>query len=136
MTMPQTAVAVEALGMRRPSELSSSELIMLRHCLNNDLPGVMQVIDEAASKEVEGMYTYLSKSPADVGGKNEWSMLVSYLARLFASPFAEIVHEYVRRRYSVSVAFVNCCIIAVWPGEVDEDELWCLQARMQRTPDC
>lgn len=136
MTMPQTAAAVQTLDMRRPGELTSSELIMLRHCLNNDLPGVMEVIDEAADQQIDGSFAYLSKSPRDVGGKTEWSTLVGYLARLFASPYAEIVREYVSRRYGVSIAFVNCCIIAVWPGEIDEDELWCLQTRMQRTPDC
>ncbi len=135
MTMTKTAMAVQELGMRRPSELSDDELAALWHCLDQDLPGALAVVDEAVAR-VDGAFTYLSKSPGDTGGKDEWNVLVGYLARLFASPFSAIAREYAQRRYGVSIAFVNCCIIAVWPGEIDEDELWCLQSRMQLTPDC
>lgn len=135
--MPKTAAAVEQFALRRPAELSDDELETLRSCLDEDLPGAMDFIERAARWTADRqVFGYLSQSPDDMGGKAAWNVLVGYLARLFASPFAAIAHEYVRRQHGVTVAFVNCCIVAAWPGDIDEDELWCLQARMQRTPDC
>lgn len=137
MTMPKTAAAVQEFGLALPRELDDEQLAALRNALDDDLPGAMSFIDEAAVKGAQaGTFTYLSKTPADMPSAQEWQVLVSYLSRLFASPFSAIVHEYVRRRHGVSVAFVNCCIVAAWSEELTEDELWCLQTRMQRTPDC
>lgn len=137
MTMPKTATAVQEFGMSRPAQMSNEQLGTLRSCLDHDLPGAMAFIEGAAERAAEsGQFSYLSRSPADMASKADWDTLVGYLARLFASPFRAIANELMVRRYGVSVAFVNCCIIAVWPGELDEDELWCLQARMQLTPDC
>lgn len=137
MTMPKTAAAVQEFGFARPASLDDEQLNTLREALDADLPGAMDFIDQAAVRGVDtGAFTYLSRSPAEMDSTQAWSVLVSYLSRLFASPFSAIVGEYTRRRYGLSVAFVNCCIVAVWPGEIDEDELWCLQTRMQRTPDC
>lgn len=137
MTMPKTAETVQAFGMCRPGDLNDNQLDTLRSCLDQDLPGAMEFIDKAAEgARVRGGFAYLSKSPNEMSSQQDWDRLVGYLARLFASPFSAIAKEYVRRRHGVSVAFVNCCIVAAWPGEVDEDELWCLQTRMQRTPDC
>lgn len=137
MTMPKTAAAVQEFGLAVPRELDNDQLSALRSALDQDLPGAMSFIDEAATKgALEGGFTYLSKSPAEMTSMQEWQVLVSYLSRLFASPFSAIVHEYVRRWHGVSVAFVNCCIVAAWSEELTEDELWCLQTRMQRTPDC
>ena len=135
--MPKTAAAVQQFGLVRPKALDDERLQALREALDQDLPGAMDFIDTAAVRGAEaGTFTYLSKSPAEVADPKAWGILVSYLSRLFASPYSAIVDEYVRRRHGVSVAFVNCCIVAAWPGELDEDELWCLQTRMQRTPDC
>lgn len=135
--MPVTAAAVQNFGLVRPALLSDDQLAVLRDSLDQDLPGAMAFIDQAATKGANaGKFAYLSRSPADMDRMQDWNVLVGYLARLFASPFAAIAHEYVRREHGVSVAFVNCCIVAAWPGELDEDELWCLQTRMQRTPDC
>ena len=137
MTMPKTAQAVQEFGLLRPRQLDDAQLVALRAALDQDLPGAMDFIDAAATKGVQaGTFTYSSLSPADMASPKDWDVLVSYLSRLFASPFAAIAHEHVRRQHGVSVAFVNCCIVAAWPGELDEDELWCLQTRMQRTPDC
>lgn len=135
--MPKTAEAVQQYGLARPALMSDAQLGVLKDALDLDLPGAMDFIDRAALDGVRvGTFTYLSKSPAEMAEPKEWSELVGYLSRLFASPYAAIAHEYVRRIHGVSVAFVNCCIVAAWPGELDEDELWCLQTRMQRTPDC
>jgi len=137
MTMPKTAAAVAEFGLVRPSQMTDTQLATLQSCLDYDLPGAMDFVSDAARQGVRvGQFTYLSKSPSDMAGKEEWNVLVGYLARLFASPFRAIAVELMHRHYGVSVAFVNCCIVAVWPGDIDEDELWCLQTRMQRTPDC
>lgn len=137
MTMPRTAEAVRKFGMCRPADLDDEQLEALVMCLDRDLPGAMGFIGQAAesAKNHDG-FTYLSKSPADMPSHDDWNRLVGYLARLFASPFNALAKEYTRRRFGVNVAFVNCCIVAAWPGELDEDELWCLRTRMQRTPDC
>lgn len=135
--MPKTAAAVQEFGLVRPALLDDVQLAALKDSLDQDLPGAMDFIAEAAARGAEaGEFTYLSRSPGEMNSPKDWNVLVGYLARLFASPFAAIAQEYVRRRHGVSVAFVNCCIVAAWPGELDEDELWCLQTRMQRTPDC
>jgi hypothetical protein len=137
MTMPRTATAVAEFGFARPAELSDDQLEALCSCLDEDLPGAMAFIDQAAARsQAAGGYAYLSQSPTDMASKEDWNTLVGYLARLFASPFRNIATELMQRRYGVAVAFVNCCIVAAWLGEVDEDELWCLQSRMQLTPDC
>lgn len=137
MTMPKTAAAVSRFGFARPAQLSDDQLATLRECLDHDLPGAMDFIDVAARQgAMVDAFSYVSKSPADMASKQEWNVLVGYLARLFASPFRSIATELMLRRYGMQVAFVNCCIIAVWPGDIDEDELWCLQSRMQLSPDC
>jgi hypothetical protein len=137
MTMPKTAAAVAEFGFARPAQLDDERLAMLQVCLDSDLPGAMDFIDRAAARVAHtGTFAYLSQSPADMASRADWNTLVGYLARLFASPFRAIAAELMQRRYGVAIAFVNCCIVAAWPGEVDEDELWCLQSRMQLTPDC
>lgn len=137
MTMPRTAAAVAMFGLVRPTHMTDEQLSVLQECLEEDLPGAMAFIERAAVKTREAdSFTYLSQSPEDMASVTDWNTLVGYLARLFASPFQAIAAEIMQRRYGVSVAFVNCCIVAAWPGEIDEDELWCLQTRMQRTPDC
>ena len=135
--MPETAAAVQQFALRRPAELDDAQLAELRRCLDQDLPGAMAFIDRAAQQAAQvGTFAYLSQSPNEMASKADWNTLVGYLARLFASPFGAIAREYAWRQHGVSVAFVNCCIVAAWPGDIDEDELWCLQTRMQRTPDC
>jgi len=135
--MPKTAAAVAEFGFARPAQLDDNQLVVLQECLDSDLPGAIAFIDQAAAQAASaGTFAYLSQSPADMASKDDWNTLVGYLARLFASPFRAIVVELMQRRYGVAVAFVNCCIVAAWLGEVDEDELWCLQSRMQLTPDC
>jgi len=137
MTMPKTAAAVQAFGLHRPAQLSDEQLLSLRESLDQDLPGAMAFIEDAALQTVTtGQFSYLSRSPQEMSSKSDWDELVGYLARLFASPFRSIAAEMMMRRYGVSVAFVNCCIVAAWLGEADEDELWCLQAQKQLTPDC
>lgn len=137
VTMPKTAEAVQRFGMRKPEDLDDGRLEVLKACLDQDLPGSMDFIVHAAENaKTCGGFAYVSKSPEEMLSRLEWNRLVGYLARLFASPFGAIAQEYVLRRYGMNVAFVNCCIVAAWPGDIDEDELWCLQARMQRTPDC
>lgn len=137
MTMPKTATAVQRFGMALPQDMTDEQLAELRLCLDEDLPGAMDYVQRAAAATLQsGEFSYLAQAPGDMASRDEWDTLVSYLARLFASPFRAIVTEIMRRRYGVSVAFVNCCIIAGWLGDIDEDELWCLQSRMQLTPDC
>jgi hypothetical protein len=137
MTMPKTAQQVVEFGSRRPAGLTDEELDRVVDCLRQDLPGAVDYVGRAAQKAKDGgSFVYLSRSPADMGSTEEWNVLVGYLARLFASPFVAIVREWTHRQQGVDVAFVNCCIVAAQPGEVDEDELWCLQSRMQLTPDC
>lgn len=137
MTMPKTAAAVQEFGFARPTEMTDEQLAALRGCLDEDLPGALAFVDKAACQaQRAGAFAYLSQSPADMAGKDDWNVLVGYLARLFASPFRAIAAELMRRRYGVAIAFVNCCIVAAQPGDIDDDELWCLQSRMQLTPDC
>ena len=135
--MPRTAVAVKEFGFARPAQLDDERLAVLRSCLDEDLPGAMDYIDRAACQAQQtGTFAYLSQSPADMASKDDWNILVGYLARLFASPFRQVAAELMRRRYGTAIAFVNCCIVAAQPGDIDDDELWCLQSRMQLTPDC
>ena len=137
MTMPKTAAVVQEFGMLRPKHFSSEQLSLTEAALNQDLPGALAFVERAALEtQQKGTFHYLAQAPSGMTNRADWDELVSYLARLFASPFRAIAAEIMVRRYGVSVAFVNCCIIAGWLGDVDEDELWCLQARMQLTPDC
>ncbi len=137
MTMPKTAATVAEFGFAQPAQLDDDQLAVLWECLDSDLPGAIAFIDRAAAQAASaGTFAYLSQAPADMASRADWNTLVGYLARLFASPFRAIAAELMQRRYGVAIAFVNCCIVAAWPGEVDEDELWCLQSRMQLTPDC
>ncbi len=137
MTMPKTAAMVNQLGGVRPPAFSEAQLKGVVECLRQDLPGAVEYVERAAvlSRE-KGAFTYLATAPTQMSSVKDWDVLVSRLARLFASPFVAIVHEWSGREYGVAVAFVNCCIIAATPGEMDDDELWCLQSRMQLTPDC
>lgn len=137
MTMPKTAAVVQEFGFARPEDLNDEQLAVLCACLDEDLPGAMTFVDRAAAQtKAAGEHTYLSQAPADMASKDDWNVLVGYLARLFASPFRAIAIELMQRRHGVAIAFVNCCIVAGWLGDVDEDELWCLQSRMQLSPDC
>lgn len=137
VTMPKTAAKVTELGGVRPQVLSDRQLDAVVRCLRQDLPGAVEYVERAARKSHEqGRFSYLATAPSELPSTNDWDMLVSRLARLFASPFAAIAHEWTKRQYGMAVAFVNCCIIAASPGEMDDDELWCLQSRTQLTPDC
>lgn len=137
MTMPKTAMKVTELGGMRPPVLSDAQLADVLACLREDLPGAVEYVERAACQARDkSEFSYLATAPSAMASTAEWNALVGRLARLFASPFVAIVQEWSRRQYGVAVAFVNCCIVAASPGEVDEDELWCLQSRMQLTPDC
>lgn len=137
MTMPKTAAAVQEFGMLLPEQFSNQQLDVAEAALNQDLPGALAFVERAALEtQQKGTFHYLSQAPDALVGRQQWDVLVGYLARLFASPYRLIVIEIMRRRYGVSVGFVNCCIIAGWLDETGEEELWCLQSRMQLTPDC
>lgn len=137
MTMPRTAAALQDAGVLRPHQLTDEQLAAAEMALSHDLPGAIAFVEQAAiATRQRGAFYYLSRSPGEMANREEWDMLVGYLARLFASPFRSIVIEIMRRRHGVTVGFVNCCIIAGWLDETGEEELWCLQARMQLTPDC
>lgn len=141
MTMPCTAAAVTQLELDGPAALntlSSEGLELLEKSLETDLPGAVPFIMEAAAKSAGdgGEFAWLSRSPEETGSKEDWNVLVGYLARLFASPYRDLVQVLARRRHGVEVAFVNCCIVAAQEGGVDGVELFRLQTLQQMTPDC
>lgn len=141
MTMPYTATAVTQLELDGPAALgalSNEQLELLEKSLESDLPGAVPFIMEAAAKSADagGDFAWLSRSPEETGSKEDWGVLVGYLARLFASPYRDLAQALARRRYGVEVAFVNCCIVAAQQGGVDGAQLFRLQTSQQMTPDC
>lgn len=141
MTMPHTAEAVRQLGLMNPADLnglSDEELGRLENALENDLPGAVLFVMQAAAKSAEGdgEFAWLSRSPEELQSKQDWNVLVGYLARLFASPYRQLVSALTRSRYGVDVAFVNCCIVAAQADGVDPGQLFRLQTNQQLTPDC
>jgi hypothetical protein len=140
MTMPRTAAVVTELGIT-PSTLdgyTDQQFTQIIAALDEDLPGATTFVAEAAqaSAAANGAFTYVARNPAELASKQEWNILVGYLARLFASPYAALVSEWTKRTHGVEVRFVNCCIVAAQAGGVDSDQLFGLQTNQQLTPDC
>lgn len=138
MTMPKTALRVQAYGGITPEQLTDGQLVSLVAGLREDLsPGTIDFVEQVACQAAcAGEFTYVSRSPQEMASQAAWDELVSYLARLFASPFSAIIREWARRRYDVDVAFVNCCIISAEPHKISTEKVWDLQVGMQLTPDC
>lgn len=139
--MPTVAATMQRLGVSRPTqlaELSDDAINDLAVAIEQDLPGALGFIEEAAKQSsiAGGDFAYLSRSPGEMVSKDDWSTLVGYLSRIFASPFEAVAQEITMRRHCVEVAFVNCCMIVAQRDRVDGDRLFQLQTEQQLTPDC
>ena len=138
MTMPTVAAVMTRYGVQDPALLSDEQIAELITALDTDLPGATQHVAQAAaaSARAQGDVTYVGTSPSDMSSKADWSQLVGYLARLFASPYRRIVQEWTHRTYGVDVGFVNCCIVMAQAERIDDAKALALQTNQQLTPDC
>ena len=137
MTMPKTASKMTEFAVS-PEKLSDEQLDEVVAALGEDLPGAIDYVAVAAAKSAEqsGEFAFVSKSPQEMQSKEDWTQLVGYLARLFASPYRRIAQEWTQRKYGVDIGFVNCCIVMAQQGKIDDDKALALQTNQQLTPDC
>lgn len=139
MTMPKTAEVIIGFDGIEPRQFSTEQLRQAIDALRIDLPGAVELVELAATCAQEtDEFTVFKRTPAETGSTEEWTKLVGYLSRMFASPFGAIAQEWTRREFSAAVSFVNCCIILSEPkkDEVDPSKAWAVQVSQQITPDC
>lgn len=139
--MPLTAGAVKESGASVPEDMTDEQIKLAIWALRTDLPGAVEFVEEAAKGDRgQAGWAYLSRKPGEMSSRQEWDILVSRLARLFASPYRLILERYMKDSFGVKPAFVNCCIIVAFDDTLPEDKrqktLFALQTAQQVTPDC
>lgn len=142
--VPTFAAATQDYGVRtvHGSELSSEAMYGLVDAFRQDMPGVMDMLEQsvALSEQAGGplLQSHSVAPSAEDDGRRHWQELISQVMFAWSTPVRKYLDEYLLREYGMVGGAVNCCIISTMrAGESSWPQQWFdEQTGQQLTPDC
>ncbi|MBM3210221.1 hypothetical protein FJZ39_02690 [Candidatus Saccharibacteria bacterium] len=145
---PTFVKEVDRLGHRAiyATEISNADLNQIVAAVRTDMPLAVDMMERSAQathrRSIEG-YLPFSINPEVDGGYERWGQRVFQLMFCWSTPLKKYLNEWLMRTYSVRGAAINCCMFPTEntkPGshlrKPDDEQLFDIQWRSQRTPDC